>query len=197
MQGDEEHRRVLVEDGLGAVAVVDVPVDDRDPVDPLPPLRVAGGDRDVVEDAEPHRLLGAGVMAGRADEREAVVDGGVGAVPSRTASQTASVLPAASSAASQVASPARASGPTHESVPFTDAISIASIIAGVWTSSSSWMVACLDSSFVSSGSTRARSSTVIVRDSRSGRSKWGTSSQAAARSSTIIDPLSWARQRSS
>ena len=117
--------------------------------------------------------------------------------PSQTASQTASVLPAASSAASQVASPTRASGPTHDSVPFTDAISIASIIAGVWTSSSSPIVACLDSSFGSSGSTLACSSTVIVRDSRSGRSKCGTSSQPAARSSRIIDPLSWARQRSS
>jgi hypothetical protein len=30
VQGDEEHRVVVSEDRIGAVAVVDVPVDDRD-----------------------------------------------------------------------------------------------------------------------------------------------------------------------
>ena len=51
--------RVVAEDLLGAVPVVDVPVDDRDALDAELGLRVAGGDRDVVEDAEAHRRVPA------------------------------------------------------------------------------------------------------------------------------------------
>ena len=57
--------------------MVDVPIDDRDPLDPVAGLSLADGDRDVVEEAEAHHGVGGRVMAGRADEREAVVGGAV------------------------------------------------------------------------------------------------------------------------
>ena len=50
---------------------MDVPVDDRHSLDAERVLRVAGRDRDVVEDAEPHRVPAQRVVAGRADQREA------------------------------------------------------------------------------------------------------------------------------
>ena len=62
------HARVVVEDVLGAVAVVDVPVDDRHPLTVGGQLR--GADRGVVEQAEPHRPVGEGVMPGRPGRRE-------------------------------------------------------------------------------------------------------------------------------
>ena len=51
--------------------MVDVPVDDRDALDPELRLRVARRDRGVSEDAEPHRPVPERVVAGRADQREA------------------------------------------------------------------------------------------------------------------------------
>ena len=75
MQRDVEHRRVLPEDRLRAVPVVDVPVDDRHPLRPELCLRRAGGDRDVVEEAEAHRAVGGRVMAGRPDDRERTARG--------------------------------------------------------------------------------------------------------------------------
>ena len=54
-----------------AVAVVDVEVDDRHPLEAEPRLRRPGRDGDVVEDAEAHRAAGERVVAGRTDEREA------------------------------------------------------------------------------------------------------------------------------
>ena len=74
MEGDGEHARVAVEGGLGAVAVVHVPVDDRDALHAVHGEAVVDGDRDVAEDAEAaaHRRLG--VVAGRAHERVAVVE---------------------------------------------------------------------------------------------------------------------------
>ena len=59
VQGDEEDRVVVAHDRLGAVAVVNVPVDDRHSLDSELRLRVAGRDDDVVEDAEPHRAVRA------------------------------------------------------------------------------------------------------------------------------------------
>ena len=57
VERDEEHGRVVAEDLLGAVSVVDVPVDDRHALEAELGLGVAGGDRDVVEEAEPHRRV--------------------------------------------------------------------------------------------------------------------------------------------
>ena len=74
MQRDREHRRVVEEDLLGPVAVVHVPVDDRHARDPALALRPAGGDRDVVDEAEAHRRVALGVVAGRAQEHEGVVE---------------------------------------------------------------------------------------------------------------------------
>ncbi len=53
VQRDREHGRVLVERLLDAVAVVDVPIDDRHALQPAGVAGVCGGDRGVVEDAEP------------------------------------------------------------------------------------------------------------------------------------------------
>jgi hypothetical protein len=76
MQRDEQNRVVLPEDLLRAVAMVDVIVDDRHAADAVNGLHVACSDGDVVDEAEAHRALRERVVAGRADEREAVpVDG--------------------------------------------------------------------------------------------------------------------------
>ena len=67
-----EDGRVVAEDVLRAVAVVDVPVDDRHALEPELGLRRARRDRDVVEEAEPHRAVGrarGGPAAGRARSR--------------------------------------------------------------------------------------------------------------------------------
>ena len=71
-----EHVRVGPEDLLRAVAVVHVPVDDRDALE-ASRARVRGRDRHVVEQAEPHRLRGPGVVPRRAQERDALGDGAV------------------------------------------------------------------------------------------------------------------------
>ena len=74
MERDREHGGVVPEDGLRAVAVVDVPVDDGDAPDATRRLRVADADGDVREEAEAHPEVGQRVVAGRADERVGVVD---------------------------------------------------------------------------------------------------------------------------
>ena len=65
-----------LEDLLGAVAVVHVPVEDQDALGATR-ARVLGGDRDLVHEAEPHRLVGLGVVSGRTKraERRAVLPG--------------------------------------------------------------------------------------------------------------------------
>lgn len=45
---------------------MNVPIQNRDAVQPVNGLCVARGDGDVVENAEPHRAVGGGVMTGRA-----------------------------------------------------------------------------------------------------------------------------------
>ena len=63
-----------VEGVLGAVAVMDVPVDDQDPTEPAGADEVLGRDGDVVEQAESHGPVALGVMAGRPDQGEGVAD---------------------------------------------------------------------------------------------------------------------------
>ncbi len=70
MERDEEDAVVVPEDRLRAVAVMHVPVDDRDALEPELALGDARRDGDVVEDAEAHRAAGERVMAGRPHERE-------------------------------------------------------------------------------------------------------------------------------
>ena len=67
MNREESHPRVVVEDRLCAVTVMDVPVDDQHALR----ASVEGGlrgDGDVIEQAEAHRAPGERVVAGRTDE---------------------------------------------------------------------------------------------------------------------------------
>src|SRR5579884_365319 len=76
VERDEEDRRVVRQQVLRPVAVVDVPVDDRDAADAELGLRPARGDRDRVEQAKAHRAVSLRVVAGRPRERErAAADG--------------------------------------------------------------------------------------------------------------------------
>ena len=74
MRGRVEHRLVVPEDVLRAVAVVDVEIDDRDALCAVDGLRVAGGDGGIVEEAETHRRRRFGVMARRPRGDEGVFD---------------------------------------------------------------------------------------------------------------------------
>jgi hypothetical protein len=56
VEGNREHRVVSAEDRVRPVPVVDVPVDDRDPLDAESVLCVPRCDRDVAEEAEAHRV---------------------------------------------------------------------------------------------------------------------------------------------
>src|SRR3546814_10140820 len=67
----EEDGGILVEDVLGPVAVVIVDVEDRDRAEAAV-LRRARRDRGVVEVAIAAHIVAAGMMAGRAAEREGV-----------------------------------------------------------------------------------------------------------------------------
>ena len=65
-----QHPRIAREDVLGAVAVMDVEIDDRHALDPVDLERVRRAHRDVVEEAEAHRAVALRVVAGRADRAE-------------------------------------------------------------------------------------------------------------------------------
>ena len=65
-----EDLRGAVEDRLGAVAVVDVPVEDQDPLGAALGDRVGRSDGDVVEQAEAHRPVALGVVARRPQAAE-------------------------------------------------------------------------------------------------------------------------------
>ena len=73
VRGSEEDIRVGGEDGLGAVAVVDVEIDDGDTPQPVLVSRVRGADGDVVEQAKAHGAARFGVVAGRAHRAERVL----------------------------------------------------------------------------------------------------------------------------
>ena len=94
MRGAVEQVGVGLKHRLGAVAVMDVEIDHRDPAQPPACARVMGGDRGVVEQAEAHRLAGLGVMAGGRTAAKAA-----SAQPSITASTAMTAPPAARSAA--------------------------------------------------------------------------------------------------
>ncbi len=66
--------RIVPEDVLGAVAVMDVEIHDRDPLGPVRGLGVARGDGGVIEEAEAHRGRDFGVMSGRAGRDESVAN---------------------------------------------------------------------------------------------------------------------------
>ena len=64
-----EHLRIALEDVLRAIAVVNVVVDDRDPID-AERTGMRRADRDVVVEAEAHGAIAFGMVAGRANQRE-------------------------------------------------------------------------------------------------------------------------------
>jgi len=66
-----------VECGLGAVAVVHVPVHDRDATQAAHPLGMARADRHVVEKAETHGAVAERVMARRPHSTERVAYGAI------------------------------------------------------------------------------------------------------------------------
>src|SRR4029450_3394474 len=72
VHGQVEDRVVAIEEVLGAVAVMDVEVDDEDSLPGGAPLQVPRGPRDLVEEPEPHGALARGVVSGRADGAERV-----------------------------------------------------------------------------------------------------------------------------
>ena len=74
MERDREDRGIGVERVLGAVAVVRVPVDDRDSPDAQRFLRMPDCDRDVPEDAAAHAPVGDRMVARRPHEGVRVVD---------------------------------------------------------------------------------------------------------------------------
>ena len=65
-------RWVGPEDVLRAVAVVDVEVDDRHPFGAMPPLRVPGRDRRVIEETKAHRGFPLGMVPRRTGRDESV-----------------------------------------------------------------------------------------------------------------------------
>ncbi len=73
VRAEIEDGTVLVEDLLGAVAVVHVPVDDQHLADAVLPLRISGGDAGVVENAKAHAAFGRGMMSRRTHQAEGIV----------------------------------------------------------------------------------------------------------------------------
>ena len=72
VRGQEEHRGIVVEGVLRAVAVVHVPVHDRHPARAVGLLEVPGADGHRVEQAEPHAPVPQRVMSRRPHHGEAV-----------------------------------------------------------------------------------------------------------------------------
>ena len=75
MSAEEQHIRVRIENVLGSVAVMHVPVCDHHPSQPVVADRMPCRDCDVVKDAEPHALVGPRVMAGGPECTEGLAAG--------------------------------------------------------------------------------------------------------------------------
>lgn len=73
MDRTEEHIRSVIEDVLGAISVVHIPVDDGDALETGCP-GVGRRDGDSVQEAESHGLVAGGVMSGRTDKDESRID---------------------------------------------------------------------------------------------------------------------------
>ena len=65
MSAQKEDRIVVIENVLGAVPMVDVPINDKNFSNPMFLLSVSGGNGCVIEDAKTHPLGRSGVMTGR------------------------------------------------------------------------------------------------------------------------------------
>ena len=79
MRRDVQDVGIVVEHRLCAVAVVHVDVDDRDAFETAGAHR-RRGDRNIVEQAEPHRSIRFGVVPRRTDERDSGLPLGNGMV---------------------------------------------------------------------------------------------------------------------
>ncbi len=66
VERDEEHLRILPENVLGPVPVMNIPVQDGHPVQPMFFLNIAGENRGGGEEAKPHGTKRLGMLAGRA-----------------------------------------------------------------------------------------------------------------------------------
>lgn len=61
---NKKHPLVVSDDILGAVAMMDIEIDDRDPLEIVLQQGPVGADRDVIEQAEPHCLGTFGMVTG-------------------------------------------------------------------------------------------------------------------------------------
>ena len=71
--GDKKDPPVVGETVLGPVPMVYIPIHDQHPFQPVPFAEAAGGDGDVVEEAESHRPISFGVVPRRTHQGEAIV----------------------------------------------------------------------------------------------------------------------------
>lgn len=60
-----QHARIVPEHGLGTVAMVNIKIDDGYPLQAAPFQRMGRGNRDIVEQTEPHRPSWLGMVSGR------------------------------------------------------------------------------------------------------------------------------------
>ena len=72
VRAEEEHTRIVIEDVLGAVAVVHVEVHDQHALNTMLLLCPARGDRHIGKYTEAHPVVDQRMMAGWADQRQAV-----------------------------------------------------------------------------------------------------------------------------
>ena len=69
-----EYIGIILDQGLAAIAVMDIEIDDRDTTGTVGLSGIAGADRNIIEKAETHRLAGFSMVARRADGAERVGD---------------------------------------------------------------------------------------------------------------------------
>jgi hypothetical protein len=63
----EQHARLIAKNILGAVAVVNVKIDNGDALEPVLAQGMGGTDGDIIKDAKSHCAIALGVMPGRAN----------------------------------------------------------------------------------------------------------------------------------
>ena len=68
-----QHPRLVGEGFFGAVAMMHIEVDDRDPLQPMHVQRVARRDRDVIEQAKSHRFRGPRMMTGGSNRTKCII----------------------------------------------------------------------------------------------------------------------------
>ena len=74
MRAAKKHRIIRVENILRAVAVVHVPIENRDSLDAVDGLRVPGRHGDMVEKAEAHGAIRRRMVSGRSHRAKGVID---------------------------------------------------------------------------------------------------------------------------